>query len=288
MRLEFPHPKYDNESYIFENEEFVNMKNKKERYKILEFSQNYEGWTEDHTEMIDHQIGNRHPIDLASQKMCIYMLNKYNKKNEKIILEIGCSSGNLIKRIKEFKNFFYIGSDVIKKPIKRLSEEYKGTPFIIFDITKNPFRKSFCDSLIMLNVLEHIKDDEKALIEAHKLLNTDGVLILEVPSGNFLYDEYDKELLHFRRYNMKDLVKKIENAGFRIEKKTHLGFLLFPFFVFIKILNKFFKKKGSVSKQANFSNNFIVKILLDIETKLNKLNLPFGIRCFVSARKVLK
>ena len=77
-----------------------------------------------------------------------------------------------------------------------------------------------------------VKDDEKALIEAHKLLNTDGVLILEVPSGNFLYDEYDKELLHFRRYNMKDLVKKIENAGFRIEKKTHLGFLLFPFFNF--------------------------------------------------------
>ena len=79
----------------------------------------------------------------------------------------------------------------------------------------------------MLNVLEHINDDEGALREANKLLKKDGLLILEVPSGKFLFDEYDKKLLHFRRYNMKDLVEKVEKAGFKIEKKTHLGFILF-------------------------------------------------------------
>ena len=38
----------------------------------------------------------------------------------------------------------------------------------------------------MLNVLEHIKNDDHALNEAYKLLNENGKLIIEVPSGKIL------------------------------------------------------------------------------------------------------
>ena len=137
----------------------------------------------------------------------------------------------------------------------------------------------------MLNVLEHIENDAKALKETYNLLNKDGILILEVPAVKFLYDGYDKQLMHFRRYNMKELIKKIEDAGYVIENKTHLGFLIFPVFATVKLFNKFFRLKNIVSKQANFSNNFIVNLLFKIESKLRKLSLPFGIRCFICARK---
>ena len=46
----------------------------------------------------------------------------------------------------------------------------------------------------MLNVLEHIKNDDAALLEANKILNDNGVLIIEVPAGKFLYGDYDKKL----------------------------------------------------------------------------------------------
>ena len=285
MNLEFPHPDDKNEVLIFINQNFQNKKNINEKFKILEYSQNLEGWTEDHSEMIDHQIGNEHPIDIASRDMCMYLLKKYDYSEEKIILEIGCSNGNLIDKIMNLTNYKYIGSDVIKNPIKKLAEIYRETPFIIFDLLKNPFKESFCNSLVMLNVLEHINNDDKALFEANKLLKKNGLLILEVPSGQFLYDEYDKKLLHFRRYNMKNLVKKIESAGFKIEKKTHLGFIIFPFFAAIKFLNKFIKKKNIVTSQANFSNNIFVKFLFKIEKRLRIYNLPFGVRCFICARK---
>ena len=282
----FPHPKYENEDFIFKNENFHNTKNKDEKHKVLEFSENEEGWSNELTEMTNLHIDVNHPIDVASREMCINFLEKYEKSKEKIVLEIGCSSGKLINEVVKLGKYNYIGSDAIKKHIYKLSNDYKNIPFIIFDLVKNPFKKSICNALIMLNVLEHIKDDNKALIEANKILSKDGILILEVPSGKFLYDEYDKKLLHFRRYNMRDIIKKLEDAGFVIEKKTHLGFIIFPIFAIIKFFNKFFKNEDTVIKQAKKSNNIFLKILFNIEKKFQKLNMPFGIRCYICARKI--
>ena len=284
-KFKFPHPKNKNESLVFINQNFQNTKNFEEKYKVLEYSQNLEGWTEDHTLMVEHHIGNQHPIDITSKEMCIDFLEKYDSSKEKVVLEIGCSSGNLINKIKDLKNYIYIGSDVIKNSVEKLSKIYSDTPFLVFDLVKNPFKESLCNSLIMLNVLEHIKDDDKALLEANKLLKKNGLLILEVPSGKFLFDQYDKKLLHFRRYNMNDLIKKITNAGFIIEKKTHLGFIIFPFFIIIKFFNKLIRINNIVTKQANFSNNIFVKTLFKIEKSIGNLSLPFGIRCLVCARK---
>jgi SAM-dependent methyltransferase len=284
-KFEFPNPKNKNESFFFINQNFQSTKNTEEKYKILEYSENFDGWTEDHTFIHEIEIGTEHPIDVASRDICINLLKKYDNSEEKVILEIGCSSGSLINKIKELKNYKYIGSDAIRNSIKKLSKIYSDIPFLVFDLVKNPFNKSVCNSLIMLNVLEHIKDDDKALIEANKLLEKNGLLILEVPSVKFLFDQYDKELLHFRRYNMKDLIKKITNAGFKIEKKTHLGFIIFPLFIIIKFFNKFFRQKKIVTKQANFSNNAFIKLLFNIEKNFQNFSFPFGIRCFICARK---
>ena len=282
----FPHPDTNiNEELIFENENFRNPKNNSEIFKFLEFSINNKGWTDELTKLAHDHIDVHHPIDVASRDLCIKFLNNYDNSKDKIVLEVGCSNGNLIDNIKKQEKYNYIGSDAIKDNILKLSNLHNNIPFLIFDLLKNPFKKSICDSLVMLNVLEHIDDDNLALLEAYKIINDNGILIIEVPSGKFLYDEYDKKLLHYRRYNMKDLIKKIKNAGFNIEYKTHLGFFIFPIFAIVKFFNKFFKSKDIVIKQAQASNNIFLKILLNIENKLRKTYLPFGIRCYVCARK---
>ena len=237
--------------------------------------------------MASHHIDINHPIDVESRKKCLSYLEKYEISNQKIILEIGCSSGHLIKEIQKKQKYNYIGSDAIKNYLLKLSNEHKEIPFIVFDLIKNPFNQPTVNALIMLNVLEHIKDDDKALIEANKILHKNGILILEVPSSQFLYDDYDKKLMHFRRYNMKDVVNKIEKAGFIIEHKTHLGFFIFPIFAIVKLFNKFFKSndKDIVVKQAKISNNIFLKFLFGFERIFSNLSLPFGIRCYICARK---
>ena len=99
QKFKFPHPKNKNESLIFINQNFQNTINSNEKYKFLEYSENLEGWTEDHTYVIEHHIESHHPIDIASKEMCINFLEKYDTSEEKVVLEIGSLSGDLISKI---------------------------------------------------------------------------------------------------------------------------------------------------------------------------------------------
>jgi hypothetical protein len=54
--------------------------------------------------MFHHHIGANHPIDIASREICINYLKDFNKNEQNVVLEIGCSSGYLIDKIKMKKN----------------------------------------------------------------------------------------------------------------------------------------------------------------------------------------
>jgi 2-polyprenyl-3-methyl-5-hydroxy-6-metoxy-1,4-benzoquinol methylase len=72
------------------------------------------------------------------------------------------------------------------------------------------------DSIVAINVLEHVRDDLLALHEIYKMLKKGGVLIILVPSHKFLYNVIDKKIGHFRRYTKKDLCSKINETNFTI------------------------------------------------------------------------
>lgn len=139
----------------------------------------------------------------------------------------------------------------------------------------------------MLNVLEHIKDDCLAIKNTFKLLNKNGTIYIEVPAMPFLFDNYDRQLLHFRRYSMVDLINKLKSNGYTIVKKQHLGFFSFIPFALIKIFDKYFlKNKSSAKTKIQISDNILIKFLFYLEERLSNLYYPLGVRCFVVARKL--
>jgi len=282
---DFPHPTKINQKLKFSRGYFENTLDKSERYKILRYSTNIIGWNSKLTDIALHDINKDHPIDVASRQRCIELLEKHDHSEKKITLEIGCSNGNLISNFQEINKYNYVGSDAQSPRIMDLARLYSNIPFIEFDLIKNPFLESTFNNIVMLNVLEHIENDQLALDNVFKILEKNGLLIIEVPAVSFLYDDYDKQLLHFRRYDMKNLIDKLINSGFMIEKKTHLGFMVFPFFFITKLINKIFKKKVEIIKMANISDNIVLKVLFKIEKKLSNFSLPFGVRCYVCARK---
>jgi SAM-dependent methyltransferase len=73
------------------------------------------------------------------------------------------------------------------------------------------------DSIVCLNVLEHVEDDARALRHLHDLLAPNGRLVLIVPALQSLYGEIDRAIGHYRRYERADLVEKLRAAGFSIE-----------------------------------------------------------------------
>jgi len=84
------------------------------------------------------------------------------------------------------------------------------------------------DVISMLDVLEHIEDDQRALEVVRGLLAPDGRLILTVPALPVLYSDHDRALHHFRRYTQRSLTESIEGAGLRVQRMSYWTSLLLP------------------------------------------------------------
>ena len=72
------------------------------------------------------------------------------------------------------------------------------------------------DSIVCLNVLEHIEDDRAALARMAGLLAPGGRLIIQVPQHQALFSPMDRELGHFRRYDADQLTEKLTAAGLSV------------------------------------------------------------------------
>lgn len=78
------------------------------------------------------------------------------------------------------------------------------------------------DSIIYVNVLEHIREDERELALIHETLPAGGRVFLFVPALRWLYGSLDREIGHHRRYTRRELQRKCEHAGFRVLKSIYL------------------------------------------------------------------
>ena len=82
------------------------------------------------------------------------------------------------------------------------------------------------DLIILLDVIEHIKQPKSFLNILKKSLSNSGLIIIGVPAYQFLWSEHDVKLKHYKRYSWKIL--ESETSEFIIDKKYGFNFLLMP------------------------------------------------------------
>lgn len=274
-------PKWDGRNFVFGEQSTP----------VLEYSENFAGWSDDLTALHEETASDSHPIDLASRYDAVTQVKKFMPSAQSVIMEIGCSSGFLIRDLaKFFPETVIVGADVVKEPLYRLAKTLLNVPLIRFDLLQCPLTDQSVDLLIMLNVLEHIENDVVALQKAFNLLKPGGFLIIEVPASPKLYDAYDAVWQHFRRYSASELQDKLTQAGFKVRRKSHLGFVLFPAFAAVKLLNQCspFRKGKAIAREQNASTstNALVKMAMEFESKyLAAFQLPFGIRVLMTAQR---
>lgn len=101
------------------------------------------------------------------------------------------------------------------------------------------------DSVLYINVLEHIEDDHSELLKAYQALRGGGCLLLFVPALRWLFSEADRSVGHFRRYHKKELIKRVEEAGFEIEKARYFDLAgIIPWYVNFVILKNSFSARS--------------------------------------------
>ncbi len=155
-----------------------------------------------------------------------WLLGLFSQHLKGQILEAGCGIGNFTKLLLPFGQVTAV--DYIPEYVQKVKKELGRQADIgLGDIEKGQFffsDKKF-DSIISLNVIEHIKDDDKAFANIYKLLNTGGVFVLIVPSNPSLYGAIDQSLGHFRRYDKQQLKRQLEDKGFLVKKIYRLNLL---------------------------------------------------------------
>jgi SAM-dependent methyltransferase len=260
---------------------------------VLEYSENFAGWSDDLTTLHEEAAGEAHPIDVASRQDALRQLQSHLSTKTPCILEIGCSSGFMLKAMKQaLPGAVIVGADVVREPLYKLARELPTVPLLRLDLLQCPLPSSSFDAVVMLNVLEHIQDDDAALAQVYRLLKPGGIAIIEVPAGPRLYDAYDKALKHFRRYDIGELTAKLLKVGFSVERQSHLGFFLYPAFAIVKRRNQR-QTNGEVGRNAlvrmqasSTSSSRLFRLAIAIETALGKwLSFPNGIRCLARVRK---
>ncbi|MBR9699241.1 class I SAM-dependent methyltransferase [Candidatus Woesearchaeota archaeon] len=169
---------------------------------------------------------------LKDSKINKYQYSSIRKFVGKRVLEIGSGIGNISQYILKDKKQLVVLSDISPDYIKQLKKTFpKKAKFEVYDLEDKKtekFKKHRLDTIICLNVLEHVKNDRQALKNLYNILIKGGKLILLVPSLRFLYGALDKNLGHFRRYETGEVVKKLNQAGFTIEKRYFMNGLAIP------------------------------------------------------------
>jgi SAM-dependent methyltransferase len=83
--------------------------------------------------------------------------------------------------------------------------------------------KNELDSVLCLNVLEHVEDDRAALSNMFSVLRPGGRAIVLVPEGMSVYGTLDEVLGHHRRYSEEELRSKFAETGFHVETVIHFN-----------------------------------------------------------------
>jgi ubiquinone/menaquinone biosynthesis C-methylase UbiE len=271
-----------------------------EKRSILKYTECEIGWDASLTDFHEKEAEDgSHYIDQASRlHACNELKNKVHTKSA-VILEIGSSSGYLLREIKmSFPDSFLIGSDCIPEPLENIAKKISDIPLIQFDLVNCPLPDNCVDVVVALNVLEHIKEDENALRQINRILKPEGYAIIEVPANRELYDFYDEQLRHFRRYSLPELKTLTEEAGFAVVHASHLGFFIYPGFKYMKLRNRQKKNMNDVQKQTSMKKmikfggpviNNLFYLMMKVELTLgNFFQYPQGIRCLLLLKKEIE
>ncbi len=144
------------------------------------------------------------------------------------ILDIGCAIGNITECFLDRQCI--VGLDCDRKAIKHIRTRFADhSNFSAYyaDFPKSDLSflgTSAFDTITCLNVLEHIADDDSALVTMRTLLVDGGRLILLVPALRWLYGSMDAADGHFRRYSSGELREKLSRASFIVHKIQYMNF----------------------------------------------------------------
>jgi 2-polyprenyl-3-methyl-5-hydroxy-6-metoxy-1,4-benzoquinol methylase len=148
------------------------------------------------------------------------------------ILEIGSGIGNISGFFVHDGASIFL-SDIRENYCNTLKNNFKESGNILdietIDLADPDFDRKQAglfnrfDTVFALNVVEHIRDDRQAMENCRKMLKPGGRAVILVPAYQWLFNDFDRELEHYRRYTKKTLGTLFNRSGFDIVHKQYFN-----------------------------------------------------------------
>jgi SAM-dependent methyltransferase len=221
---------------------------------------------------------------VGRRDLALRLFDKYRVNVGRPMLDVGCGTGVVLRELEARGK--PVGLDMSPLALgycgkRGLSRLVRG------DGTKLPLRSQTVGGIIGLDIFEHIEDDEAAFAEAFRVLAPGQILVMSVPAFMSLWGPHDVALHHFRRYRRNELRRKLERAGFEVQRVTYSVFFLFPIVVLWRILEK--RKPGpakaSLVAVPGWANRLLIGLQRLESALLQRLDLPWGSSVVAVARK---
>lgn len=140
------------------------------------------------------------------------------------VLEVGAGHGTFTEMLAR-KAGRVVACDLSERCADRLRERFSGDEHVevLNGSIDSAATHGLFDSVVLINVLEHIEDDDGALRDARSLLKRGGRIVLWVPAFSFLYSDFDRRIGHHRRYNRTRLRTQLADVGYEVQAASYVN-----------------------------------------------------------------
>jgi len=172
-----------------------------------------------------YDLDRRHFWRIAKRRLVMKWLEARLPSKPLRLLDVGGACSVLTSELGRFGDVTLVEPDA---EMVRMAKEELGLNALRGSLPDNiPVDGPF-DAITLLDVLEHLDDDARALVAVRELLAPGGTLMVTVPACQWLWSSHDMSLHHRRRYSRRELRKVLEGAGFTVERMTYWTSLLLP------------------------------------------------------------
>lgn len=222
--------------------------------------------------------------DFRITNLAEFVCKRLSVKKGKV-LDVGVGNGYLLSYFQK-RGFETAGYEYDKELVALLNskDDTRWLNIKEGDITKLSGNAQY-DVVVCTDVIEHIKDDQKAVKNLYSFVKPGGILVIGVPAFQFLFGKRDVMWGHYRRYSKSRLLNKVHNLKGKVMFTSYWNMLgFFGYFFFEKILRRTIY---DTYRKNNRPWSRLLRALFNLELKVEKIIgwVPFGLTLFVFFKK---